>query len=166
MAVEPQQFKTGMRRLAAGVTIVTTNWEGTRRGLTATAICSVSLAPPTLLCCVNRASAAHEAICASGTVAVNVLTAADLALAECFGGAEFGEARFALGQWATLVTGAPVLESALAAFDCRISRVIEAGTHTVFLAEVVATRADGPGEPLLYLEGAYGGFSPLAAAFP
>jgi flavin reductase len=162
MAVEPELFKTGMRRFAAGVTIITTTVDGIRRGLTATAVCSVSVAPPTLLCCVNRQSSAHDAILASGLFAINVLAAADRDLAERFGGTELGEARFATGEWGVLRTGAPILKTALVGFDCRMTQAIDGTTHTIFLGEVVA-QSVAAGEPLCYLGGDYGSFRDLEA---
>jgi flavin reductase len=162
MAIEPELFKTGMRRLTAGVTIITTTLDGERRGLTATAVCSVSTAPPTLLCCVNRQGSAHDSILASGAFAINVLTADDHALADRFGGAEAGETRFAEGEWDVLETGAPVLKSALVGFDCRVIQTFDGATHTIFLGEVVAQRV-GAGEPLCYLDGSYGSFHDLEA---
>jgi flavin reductase (DIM6/NTAB) family NADH-FMN oxidoreductase RutF len=163
MAIEPEVFKNGMRRLTAGVTIITTLADGERRGLTATAVCSVSVAPPTLLCCVNRQGSAHDAILASGRFAINVLTAADHALAERFGGAELGEARFSEGEWGTLATGAPILKSAFVGFDCRVVQTFDGATHTIFLGEVVAQSLGGGGEPLCYLGGSYGSFHDLEA---
>jgi flavin reductase (DIM6/NTAB) family NADH-FMN oxidoreductase RutF len=151
-----------MRRLAAGVTIITTKADGERRGLTATAVCSVSMAPPTLLCCVNRQGSAHDAIVATGLFAINVLTADDHLLAERFGGAELGEARFSLGDWGVLETGAPVLKSALVSFDCRLVQTFDGSTHSIFLGEVVA-QSVGVGEPLCYLGGSYGSFHDLEA---
>ena len=162
MAIEPELYKTGMRRLAAGVTIITTLADGQRRGLTATAVCSVSATPPTLLCCVNRQGSAHDAIVSSGLFAINVLTADDHALAERFSGAEIGEARFSTGDWDVLQTGAPILKSALVGFDCRVIQTFDGSTHSIFLGEVVAQRI-GVGEPLCYLGGSYGSFHDLEA---
>ena len=162
MAIEPELFKTGMRRLAAGVTIITTMADGQRRGLTATAVCSVSATPPTLLCCVNRQSSAHDSILASGLFAINVLTADDHVLAEQFGGAEQGEARFLSGEWGVLETGAPILKSAFVGFDCRLVQTFDGATHTIFLGEVVA-QSVGAGQPLCYLGGSYGSFHDLEA---
>jgi len=163
MAIEPELFKTGMRRLTAGVTIITTILDGERRGLTATAVCSVSMAPPTLLCCVNRQGSAHDAIVASGLFAINVLTADDHALAERFGGAEPGDARFGEGEWDVLETGAPILKSAFVGFDCRVLQTFDGATHTIFLGEVVAQSIGRGGEPLCYLGGSYGSFHDLEA---
>jgi flavin reductase len=160
MTVDIRHYKAGMRRLAAGVSLITSlGADGVRRGLTATAVCSVCLTPPTLLCCINRNSSAHDTILATRILAVNILAAADQLLADSFGGSEAPELRFEVGRWISLVTGAPILETAVAAFDCRVTSVLETGTHTVFIAEVLDARLPSEDEPLVYLAGAYGSFT-------
>jgi flavin reductase (DIM6/NTAB) family NADH-FMN oxidoreductase RutF len=164
MAVDPESYKSGMRCLAASVCIVTTvGADGRRSGLTATAVCSVSLAPPTLLCCVNRQSGSYSAIHEAGVFAVNVLSAKDRHLAERFAGSVSGEARFAEGRWSTLHTGAPILGSALASFDCRISQAVELPTHGILFGEIEAVKLGAAAGPLLYAHGDYGDFVPLKA---
>jgi flavin reductase (NADH)/flavin reductase len=158
-----QSFRSGMRHLAAHVCLITTvSPDGLRQGLTATAVCSVSADPPTLLCCVNRQIAPFAAIRGSGIFAVNVLGVLDRELAERFAGEIQGEARFDIGSWSTLVTGAPLLESALVTFDCRLTRLEEVATHGILFGEIQAIRSrDSNSEPLLYAHGAFGAFTPL-----
>ena len=160
---DADSFKSGMRHLAAHVCLITTAGpDGLRRGLTATAVCSVSADPPTLLCCVNRQIAPFAAIRESGIFAVNVLGVKDLELAERFASEIQGEARFDTGVWNTLATGAPLLRSALAAFDCRLTRLEEVATHGILFGEIQAVRSRvSESEPLLYSHGAFGGFAPL-----
>jgi flavin reductase len=164
MAIAPEIFRTGMRRLAAGVSIITTTGGDGPRGLTATAVCSVGIDPPTLLCCVNRGSSAHDTIRATGILAVNFLAERDQDLAVRFSGIETRDQRFGEGSWAVLTTGSPILETALASFDCVVSRVIDGASHSIFFAEVVASRVGEDGAPLLYFTGGYGGF--IAADAP
>jgi flavin reductase (DIM6/NTAB) family NADH-FMN oxidoreductase RutF len=166
MAVDDQAFRAGMRHLTAHVCLITTkSADGERHGLTATAVCSVSASPPTLLCCVNRNSSSHAAIRASGILAVNVLAVEDKALADRFAGAIRGEARFAAGLWGQLETGAPVLESALATFDCRLANAVDVTTHGILFGEIQAVRVRPNQLPqLLYAHGTYGGFTSLDAA--
>jgi flavin reductase len=159
MAIESEVFKSGMRRLAAGVSIITTTGRDGPRGLTATAVCSVSVEPPTLLCCVNRGSSAHDTIRAAGILAINFLAEPDQGLATRFSGAETRESRFALGRWSTLATGSPILETALASFDCRVVSTIDGASHSIFFAEVIAARNGEAAAPLLYFDGNYGGFA-------
>jgi len=163
---DAESFKSGMRHLAAHVCLITTvAADGARQGLTATAVCSVSADPPTLLCCVNRQIAPFAAVRESGVFAVNVLGVEDRELAERFAGVGDvqGEARFETGIWSALSTGAPVLDSALATFDCRLTRLEEVATHGILFGEIQAVRSlASKAEPLLYTHGTFGGFAPLA----
>jgi flavin reductase (DIM6/NTAB) family NADH-FMN oxidoreductase RutF len=158
-----ESFKSGMRHLAAHVCVITTVGPlRARHGLTATAVCSVSADPPTLLCCVNRQIAPFAAIRESGIFAVNVLGVEDLDLAKRFASEIQGEERFDIGSWMAMATGAPVLESALATFDCRLTRLEEVATHGILFGEIQVVRSrPSTAEPLLYAHGAFGGFAPL-----
>ncbi|MBB3771187.1 flavin reductase (DIM6/NTAB) family NADH-FMN oxidoreductase RutF [Angulomicrobium tetraedrale] len=150
-------FRAAMRELAAGVTIITAGRDGGRRGLTATAVCSVSADPPTLLVCINRSAEGHAAIRESGAFCVNVIAAEHQCLAERFAGRDGarGAERFEHGEWRSLATGAPVLADAVAAFDCQVIQAIDAGTHTVFLGAVTATTVSPQRAALLYRAGAF-----------
>jgi len=165
VTVDAEMYKAGMRRLAASVAVLTVGLpDGRRHGMTATAVCSVSAAPPILLCCINRNSAARAAFSEANNFAVNVLAASDRALADRFARPMDAEERFAEGLWARDRTGAPVLETAIATFDCERSHSIEVGGHTVFFGEVQAVRVRSEHiMPLLYAHGGYGEF---AAARP
>jgi flavin reductase (DIM6/NTAB) family NADH-FMN oxidoreductase RutF len=166
MSIDLDSFKTGMRWLASGVCLITTvDGAGARQGLTATAVCSVSAVPPTLLCCINRNSSSHAAIRAAGVFAVNVLCVDDRVLAERFGSPIGSDAKFSEGLWQVGVTGAPLLESALASFDCRIAHAVEVATHGILFGEIQAIKLrQTTAKPLLYAQGAYGGFASLTAA--
>jgi len=167
MTVSSDEFRSGMRHLAAGVCIVTAAAGGERSGFTATAVCSVSAEPPTLLVCAHRDNGSYDAIRASGHFAIQVLAEDDRALASRFAGPVVGDARFQRGRWHSLDTGAPVLESALASFECRLVNCVEAGTHGVMFGEVVALHLRGePAPALLYAHGDYGVFAPLRHAEP
>lgn len=164
MAVEVDLFKAGMRRLAGHVCVITTAAaDGTRNGLTATAVSSVTVSPPTLLCCINRSASAFETVKETRRFVVNVMAETEREIAARFAGGDSGEARFGFGNWLTLTTGAPVLATALVAFDCRVSDIAEVGSHGVFFGEVQALHiSEGGARPLLYLQGAYGGFAELS----
>lgn len=166
MGIDIDTFRTGMRRLAGHVCIVTTRIsKGERAGLTATAVSSVSAEPPTLLICVNRQNSSHATIREAGIFAVNVLALEDQGLANRFAGKIAGEERFAEGVWTTLETGAPVLESALVSFDCRIAQAVEVGTHGVLFGAIEGIRVrQRETKPLLYVHGSYGGFAAPGAS--
>ncbi len=156
---DPADFKEGMRRLAAGVTIVTTAVGGRRNGLTATAVCSLSAEPPMLLACVNREAGAHDPTLLSRVFCVNVLAERHLDLAAQFSSSARVAERFTTGAWGTLATGAPVLTDALASFDCLLGQTLKADTHTVLVGRVQSVRSDPDQAPLLYAGGAFGTFT-------
>jgi len=150
------EFRDAMSRLGAPVTIVTTDGPAGRHGLTASAVCSVTDTPPTLLVCVNRDAGAHAHFVDNGVMCVNVLARRHEALSGVFGskGVESSE-RFGRASWQVLTTGAPVLSDASVSFDCRIARTEEIGTHTVFFCEVVAVASAPAPEGLIYFNCAY-----------
>lgn len=154
--VEGALFREAMSRLGAAVHVVTTNGPAGKAGFTATAVCSVSDLPPTLLVCLNRASRSAPVLRENGVFCVNTLNAGEEALADVFAGRTAAPAdRFARGEWIALATGAPVLSSAVVAFDCRVVEVKAVASHNVIFGAVVAVRL-GPAVPaLVYHERAY-----------
>ena len=164
--VPPDEFKQAMRHLAGGVTIIATEHEGRRTGLAATAVCSVSADPPTILICINSGASAHEPIRESGRFSVNLLASGQDDIARRFSGEMGirGEERFTVGTWAPLVTGTPVLESALAGLDCRVTEVVRMATHSVFFGAVVGVASRAIAGPLMYAHARYGGVAPQVAS--
>lgn len=158
-SVDPDAFKLGMQQLTAGVTIVTTAIGNVRSGLTATAVCSLSVEPPMLLACVNREAGAHDPTLQSRVFCVNVLGMQHLELAMLFADKKRSTERFDAGNWGTLETGAPVLMDSVASFDCILGQTLRADTHTVLTGRVQAVRADAAQAPLLYSRGLFGSFN-------
>src|SRR2546421_7532570 len=134
--VDPGQFKIGMRTLAGAVNIITSMHAGHRYGMTATAVCSASAEPPTVLACINKLATTHNAVAKSKVFCVNVLRSEDWELSTTFSGGQSGDARFKTRNWTRLVTGSPVLIDALVSFDCRVVKSMVHGSHTIFLREV------------------------------
>src|ERR687884_1379483 len=96
--VDPQQFKLGMRTLAGAVNIITSLQAGHRYGMTATAVCSATAEPPTVLACINKLASTHNAVAKSKVFCVNVLRADDWELSTAFSGGESGGARLQTRQ--------------------------------------------------------------------
>ena len=117
--VASTDFKQAMRYLAGAVTIVTTGSGEERRGLTATAVCSLSADPPRVIACINRNGITYEMISKSRKLGINILSAAHQTLAMRFAGMmDIGDVdRFGEGKWRTLSTGAPILDDALTAME-------------------------------------------------
>jgi len=150
-----EDYRDAMARLGAAVSIVTTDGLAGRAGFTASAVCSVTDDPPTLLVCMNRASSAYASVAGNNVVCVNVLSSQQEPLSRLFGGKVPIAERFAAAVWSTLETGAPVLADCAVAFDCQIANVITVGTHDVLFCRVVALQRFGQTENLIYLGRAY-----------
>ncbi len=158
MSVDAAAFKKGMRHLAASVTLITTHHAKQRGGLTATAVCSVSADPPQLLVCVNKSASAHDPIGHAGFFCVNVLSPLHRKIAERFAGMDGveGDERFNdMGEWTTLSTGAPVLKGCPVSFDCKLAAELSAGTHTIYIGQIVDVALDPTAHALLYADGVF-----------
>ncbi|MGX5668291.1 flavin reductase [Rhizobium daejeonense] len=145
-------FRSAMRQLAATVNIITAGEGATRRGLTATAVCSMSMTPPSMLVCVNRFGEAHKAITAAGSFCVNILSDDQREIAMRFAGqiGEVGDDKFAPYGWTRLATGAPALDGAMANLDCEIASISETSSHSIFIGNVKAIRFGPETSPLLH----------------
>ena len=155
-SVSAEQFRAGMRHLSAAVTLVTSEFEGEKAGLTATAVCSVTAEPPSILACVNRSTSAFDIIKNSGVFCVNVLAHSQQALSDVFGWGNIEQSeRFKSGCWGSLKTGAPVLEGCIVNFDCEMDQVISHGTHNIVIGRIVALQVNDQEAPLLYSDTLY-----------
>jgi flavin reductase (DIM6/NTAB) family NADH-FMN oxidoreductase RutF len=146
-----------MSRLGAAVHVVTTAGPAGKTGFTATAVCSVSDQPPTLLVCLNRGSQSAPVLQQNGVLCVNTLGASEEAVADMFAGRTGVQAseRFSIGEWSTLATGAPVLATAVVAFDCRVIETKAVASHNVIFCAVEAVRLGPACTALVYHDRAY-----------
>ncbi len=153
-------FRHAMRTLASGVAIVACGEDEARVGCTVNSLASLSLAPPTLFVCLDRASSTLAGLRRAKAFSISLLAARHEALAHRFSGhgGAHGPRRFEGAQWTTLSTGAPVLADAIAAFDCLIEEIIERHSHAIVLGAVVSLR-EGADEPALAHR--RGGYAPL-----
>ncbi|KAF1041516.1 flavin reductase [Xylophilus sp.] len=148
-------FRNAMSRLGAAVNIVTTDGPGGRTGFAATAVCSISDTPPSLLVCINRNSSAYKPVLANRVLCVNVTADAHQPVCQLFASKTPAAERFALGAWMELETGSLVLEDALEAFDCRVSAVHSSGSHDLLICDVLAMKPRTEGRGLVYFDRAY-----------
>ncbi|APH56177.1 FMN reductase [Granulibacter bethesdensis] len=160
--VSRQEYRDAMARLGAAVNVITTasplrpGQRQERCGFTASAVCSVTDDPPTLLVCMNRSSQRHATFARNGILCVNVLSANQEALSNIFASSDHAaDDAFAQAEWTTLATGAPMLDGAVVSFDCRIAQTTDVGTHTVFFCEVEAIRTGPSHEGLIYFGRGY-----------
>src|ERR1700742_4963030 len=155
--VEQKMFREAMSRLGAAVHVITTDGSSGKTGFTATAVCSVSDSPPTLLVCLNRGATSMPILRGNGVFCVNTLRAGDEIIADTFAGRTkiAREARFDAGEWSTLSTGAPALMSAVVAFDCRVIEIKAVASHDIYFGMVEAIHQGAPGAALVYHDRAY-----------
>ncbi|MEL7059693.1 MAG: flavin reductase family protein [Acidobacteriota bacterium] len=155
--ISSERFRNVLRLFASGVTLVTTRTaDGALHGMTVSAFASVSPEPPLVSVFIDHAHTMHPMLEVEGAVfAVNILGETQQHLSNRFAFTK-DEDRFAEGRWSVATTGSPVLEEAIAWLDCRIVARHVAGTHTIYLGEVVdssVVRADAP--PLIYWNRGY-----------
>jgi flavin reductase (DIM6/NTAB) family NADH-FMN oxidoreductase RutF/DNA-binding GntR family transcriptional regulator len=146
-------FRDVVGRFTAGVTVITTTDGDARFGMTASAMCSLSLDPPMVLTCLNRSSVTRDAVSRTGTFAVNILgeDQADLALRF----ATPSDDKFAGVGVTAGILGCPLLHGTLASLECDVVEEVTGGTHSVFLGEVRGAQARD-GNPLAYFRGQFG----------
>jgi flavin reductase (DIM6/NTAB) family NADH-FMN oxidoreductase RutF len=157
MTADDATFKSAMRLLAGGVTIVATSFEGERCGMTATAVCSLALSPPRVLACVNHAGRTYELLSKSRIMSVNLLAEGHEEMARRFAARRTGpsEDRFANSEWRALKTGAPLFAEALAALDCRVTDIMPLDTHAILVGVVEAIHFGPRALPLVHFESGY-----------
>ena len=154
--IESTDFRNAMSLLTTAVNVITTEGEDGMHGFTASAVCSVTDTPPTLLVCMNQSSRSHTHFVDNKILSVNVLGAQHEKISNAFASSKLSsEDRFKLGAWTTLETGSPILEDALVSFDCEIEQIQEVGTHSIFMCRVVAIKQSQQDESLVYFNRAY-----------
>ena len=135
--IEATDFREAMSLLTTAVNVITTQGPSGAHGFTASAVCSVTDTPPTLLVCMNHSARSHAHFIDNKILSVNVLSAHHEHISNAFASKLCSEERFAKGTWTQLTTGAPVLEDALVSFDCEIEDIQQVGTHSIFMCRVV-----------------------------
>jgi flavin reductase len=147
-----ERFRLVMRNIASSVAVITVEHEGRKHGMTATAVCSVSAAPPTILIVVNRSARTHPIISEARRFTVNILAVHQAELAGRF--SEKHPAPFEGIGHRDGIHGGPILEGAAAYVECEIRAEMQAGSHTIFVGAVMGGDAT-KSAPLLYHEGEY-----------
>jgi flavin reductase (DIM6/NTAB) family NADH-FMN oxidoreductase RutF len=154
MTMDPDTFRAVLGRFASGVTVVTaTDGERQDHGMTVSAFCSLSLAPPLVLVCIDRAASMHDLLQQGVAFAVNILSAGQEAVSRRFSTGDppnrFDGLGYTRGQ-----TGVPLLDDVLAWLECRVATRHEEGDHTVVVGRVETAGARQE-RPLLYYRGGY-----------
>lgn len=156
MSPNQNDFREAMAHLPAAVNILTTDGPNGRCGITLSAVCSVTDDPPTVLVCVNRASAMHDVFKANGRVVLNVLGGDQRELALHFAGATkvaMAE-RFTWDVW-DRTQDVPVLKDALVTAVGTIKHTVPMGSHSVLFVDIEQIRTLTGGQSLVYFNRAF-----------
>lgn len=160
-----EDFRKALRGVAATVSVVSTNDGAARYGMTATAVMSVSLDPPSLVVAINKAASIHEPLRLRKFFCVNVLAEGHHSVGQHFSLKRPGADRFDTGAWAThdasqpTLKDLPYLRDAQANIFCRLESELSYGSHTLLVGAVLELRTADKIAPLLYCDGAFGSFS-------
>jgi flavin reductase len=149
-------FRQAMRRVASTVNVITICDDGRPMGITATAMSSLAMDPPSLLVCINRFAAMHGSMETISHFRVNVLHRDQEDIAKMFADRAQAALRFAAG-WDMDCARPPRLLDAQAAILCRRLDFHQYGTHSIFIGEVEEVDVRPEVDPLVYVDGRYGG---------
>jgi flavin reductase (DIM6/NTAB) family NADH-FMN oxidoreductase RutF len=156
--VDPLRYRDAIGRFSTGITVITAHVGARHHGMTANTFTSVSLDPVLVLVCVDRSSRLHDLVLAAGEWGVSVLAADQEHASRVFAvrGRPPGETVGSVPHHYGRLTGAVLLDDALATLECRTVAAHGGGDHTVLLGEVLGVdlpRPDAP--PLVYYRGRY-----------
>jgi 3-hydroxy-9,10-secoandrosta-1,3,5(10)-triene-9,17-dione monooxygenase reductase component len=152
--VAPGHFRAVMGHFATGVTVVTATGPDGPVGMTANAVCSLSLDPLLLLVCFDNDARTLRVVRDTERFGVNVLASGQEALARLFASKAPEAAKFA-GVEHTVHDGIPVIEGVLAWVGCSLERLIPGGDHAIGIGAVTAAEFAGEAEPLIWYRGIY-----------
>lgn len=151
-AIDDGAFRSIMRTMVNGVTVITTSHDGHIHGMTATAFSSVSAEPPTVLIVLNRATRTHPLVSASRHFVVNLLSQDQTEIGNRFAGKledQFDGIAYTLNE-----EGVPLIDGVVATLECETINEMSVGTHTIFIGRVLrGSRSQTM--PLVYHDGSY-----------
>lgn len=154
MTIDPDTFRSVLGRFATGITVVTAvDGDGRDAGMTVSAFSSVSLRPPLVQVCIDKAASMYGVLLQAERFGVNILAAEQEALSRRFAAVEsthrFDGVGYERGE-----SGVVLLDDALGHLECTVRARHDAGDHTLFIGEVERAAA-GDGRPMLYYRGGY-----------
>ncbi|MEX2196554.1 MAG: flavin reductase family protein [Thermoleophilaceae bacterium] len=154
-------YRDAMGSFATGVAVVTSVGENGPSGLTASAICSLSIDPLLMLVCLDRGSRTLRAIEHSGRLGVNVLAGGQEELARGFALKGPEHEKFHGVGW-TDRAGVPLLDGVVAWLAGDVTELLPGGDHLIAVVAVTHVEAPG-GHPLVYFHGRFRGLDPDAS---
>jgi flavin reductase (DIM6/NTAB) family NADH-FMN oxidoreductase RutF len=150
--VDVSQFKAAMRCIASTVSVITSGEGDSYNGMTATAVCSVSAMPPSVLIVVNQDNRSHALIEKTGAFAINILSSRQKSIALHFASKPadpFGSISHHVG-----ITNSPILDEGVTYLECVVESQMKSGTHSIFVGRVVAS-GQTDRRPLTYHNGEF-----------
>lgn len=147
--------KTALRRLAKSVVVITTQWQGKRYAMAATAVEGLSLDPPSMLVCIAKTASLATPLAAGATFTINLLRSDQAEISARCGAPWQGEERFAIGSWSQDANSPPCLNDAQVSFRCTPDLMTEYGTHLLIIGKIEDVRIEGDIDPLIYFDGKY-----------
>ena len=148
-------FKQAMRRHAGGVCIVTCRDGSEINGMAVTSATSFSMAPPSVLVCLNETASLLPLVQRAGAFGLTILATHHADVARAFSRKPSGAARFDRGSWRTDPETQPWLADALANMSCRVEKTVAYGTHVALIGRITGVRLAEDGASLVYRDGQY-----------
>jgi flavin reductase (DIM6/NTAB) family NADH-FMN oxidoreductase RutF len=152
MPIDDARFKLAMSQFASGVTVVTTEHEGVRYGMTVASFASLSLHPPLVLICIEKSVKSHDAIAAAEKFGVSILAKSQAEISGRFASRrddKFDGVAVRAGE-----LGVPLIDGAICTLECRLHASLPGGDHTIFVGEVVDAQTT-ESAPLVYFRSGY-----------
>jgi len=164
MTFDPEQLRHAMRAWTTGVAVITAQHEGQRYGMTVNSFTSISLEPPLVSVVLKQLTHTHDLVIKSNEFSVTILASGQKELSDRFAGKmPHVHDRFEGLQTESLAIQAPLIKGGMAYFNCRVVNSIPVGENTLFVAEVIAARGEGQGDPLVHHNRVYWNLTALTA---
>lgn len=152
--ITPEEYRNAIGHLVSGVSVISTEVEGKKYGLTASAVTSLALEPPMLVVCINKSTGSAHAIKESKKFGVNILSLDQAHLARQFATPNID--KFADVKLDERNSEVPLLKGAHVNLECEVESISEGGTHYIFIANVLNAQINEESEPLVYYRGKFG----------
>lgn len=136
--IDPAYFAEAMARMPGPISLITTGAGADRKGLVASAVCSLSMDPPSLIVCVNKQASAHDSLVANGRFGVNILADRHKDLIRTL--SSKAADRFAEGQWCSAAENTPLLQDAAVAAACDLVAVHDGFSHSILVGRITDLR--------------------------
>lgn len=155
--IDRAEFLLSMRAVPGAVAIIAAADDREQTGMAATAWTSLCADPPMVLACVNQSASAHGVIRRARAFSLNVVPAAGEETVAIFSAQRglSGRDRFIDGHWTAGPNGQPLLDTAVAAYECELVADHLYGTHSIFIGRIGAIRRSDAAEALIFLDGGF-----------